>query len=753
MGRLTTAFVVMGISCSISQILLVREFMIIFYGNEFILGVIFFNWLLCIALGSWLSGRLVDGLRGAGWLALAFSLTSIIIPLQIILLRALSGWLALVRGEMAGLPSALSASLLALLPFCSIHGFQFVIGCRVYAERERSPIGKVYMLDAAGAVLGGLLFTFLLVHHLSVLEICSGLSLLNLLTAGLLLHGQSLPRVRGLPPLIFILLTVFGVLGLALEARRVDEASYRWIWGGLHLLHHENSAYGNIAVTRRDGQLDFWINGMPLFTSQDPDVAYVEDIIHLPLLQHPSPERVLLLGEGLGGALREVLKHPVKEVFYIELDSTVVEVSKRYSKEASEILEEPRVKVIYTDGRLYTKESSKLFDVIIVNLPPPSTLQLNRFYTLEFFDEIRRILDVRGVLSTVLPSSPAYIVEEMADRNRCIYNAIKMAFPSLLALPGDHNLFLASPSEGVGIPTSDIQTLYSRLLERGVESRIFNERYLTYRFDPERARIGLAYLSPGDGEANMDVRPLAVYYELALWNAMMHPPLRGLFKAFEVFDLRWLLFPPALSAVALAVGRGRPRIFHRAIPLAVFTTGLAGMTFNIIILYSYQILCGSLYQEVGVVSTSFMLGLASGGWYMGRRISRTGGEASKLAWIEGGVIIHSLILPLILNLFLSRFQPLLPSVRVVLPALNCASGFLVGLMFPLAGRVSLGRYHHAGRVAGSLYASDLLGGCSGSLASSIWLVPFHGIQGACLAVAALNSASLILIRSVREGRG
>lgn len=760
MRRLTLAFLAMGLSCSISQILLVRELLAIFYGNEFILGLIFSNWLLGIALGSWLLGRLSDKLRGVRWLAFTFSLISIVLPLQIIFTRSLSWWLIPVRGEMMSPLSAFYLSFLTLIPFCSLHGLQFALGCRVLAgelEGKGSSIGVVYVLDALGAVFGGLTFTYLLVHNLNIMEVCTVLGLLNLLTAGLILDSQPSPSSRFIRFMILasIIIGAYGILQGA--PRRMDEASYRWLWRGLDLVHYENSPYGNIGVTRCGDQTDFWINGLPFFTLPNPDLAYIEDIVHLPLLQHPSPERVLIIGEGLGGAIREMLKHPVGRLVYLELDPRIVELSRRFSGEASSVLMDPRVEVIHSDGRLYSKEASSLYDVIIVNLPPPSTLQLNRFYTLEFFNEVRRLLSVRGVLSVVLPSSQAYISEEMADRNRCIYNAMKMAFPSILALPGDYNIFLASPSGEEGPLTSDVEVLHERFMGRGLATRVVNRMYLEYKFSPERARIGLAYLSQGRAEVNRDARPVAVYHDLAFWNAMMHPTLRGLFTVIKGFDPRWLLLPLIISILILAVCRGKVRALHRPIYLAVITNGFAGMTFSIINLYSFQILCGCLYQEIGVMTSSFMLGLSIGGWYTGLNISRGGrglsAVISAMIWIKVGIVIFSLILPLIMDHLISKAAQPIIILKAILPILNWASGLLVGLMFPLAGMVCLEGGCHIGRVAGALNASDLIGGCVGSLASSVWLIPLNGIQGACQVVAALNAASLLLLLGVIWGRG
>ena len=760
MRKLDLTFLAMGFSCSISQVLLAREFMNIFSGNELILGVMFVNWLLCIALGSWGLGRIADrSARRLDWLVATLILVSIILPLQILFVRSMGGWLVEERGEMAGLFSTFYATFLVLLPFCSLHGLQFTLGCRLFSRSGGDPaaqISRVYDLEALGSLMGGLMFSYILVHHLRIFEVSLSLSLLNLSLAFLLFvagRPKTAPspsrRLQGV--IISLMIVVFGIAMIAGGAEMLDSVSNRWQWEGFRLVHTQNSIYGNIAVTQSDGQLDFWVNGLPLFTTPNPDKVFVEEIAHFAMLQHPSPERVLLIGGGLGGVLEELLKHPAVRVTYVELDPLLIRLARGYSQGASLVLDDPRVEVVHSDGRLFVKGAEDSFDAIIVNLPPPSTLQLNRFYTVEFFREIRKILVEDGILSLSLPSSLAHVSEEMASRNRCIYDAISEVYPSILVVPGDYNIFLASPTGMEGALTGDADVLYHRLLDRDLETSLFTQKHLGYKLSPERMEMALAYLEEGRLEVNSDMRPVAAYHDLTLWNAMFHPKTRLFFAVLSNVDLWWIVISLGLTTLVLLSVRRRLRL-RKAVYLAILTTGLFGMTLSIIMLYSYQALFGYLYQELGVVAAAFMLGLALGGWFMVRRISRFGGDVSTLFKTELAVILYSLLIPLAMRLlfFHSAGSVMLPLARGVLPLMNCATGFIVGLEFPLASRICLRGDVRAGGVAGTLYASDLLGACAGSFLSSVWLIPLHGVLGACLVAVALNVASLVLLYGITK---
>lgn len=758
MKRFVIAFLVIGFSCTISQVLLIREFMTIIHGNELILGIIFVNWLLCIAIGSWGLGRLADkAIERLEWLVVTLILASIVLPVQILLVRSMGGWMAAERGEMVGIFSTFYFTFLALLPFCLLHGFQFTLCCKLYPRASSAgelsvQISRVYVFEALGSVMGGLAFTYILIHRLRVLEIGLGLSILNLSLALLLLQdgvvGPSSSTSKRLLTGITVLMIVLS--GYAVSSgglSGLDDASHRWQWKGFELVHSQNSIYGNIAITQSEEQLDFWVNGLPFFTTPDPDIEFVEEIVHIPMLQHPSPKSVLLIGGGLGGVLEEILKHPVDRVTYVEIDPLVIVLAKKYAQATSEVLDDPRVDVVHLDGRRYVKGTEDSFDVAIVNLPAPSTLQLNRFYTMEFFEEIHEILYEDGVLSIGLTSSLAHMSKEMAARNRCIHETIRRVFPSYLVVPGGYNIFLASPRGGEGDLTYDVGTLSQRLRDRGIETDLIMEDYLRYKFSPERMEMGLAYLYRNGGEINRDMKPVAVYHDLALWNTMLHPQTRVFFGLLSQVNFWWVIISLGPVILALVIV-GRKLVLGRVpIYLAVFTTGFAGMTLSILMLYIFQAVCGYLYQELGVVAASFMFGLAMGGWFISRGTSKIEEGIPALFKIELAIIAYSLLIAATLAFFsfiLTRV--LFPSLmRGVLPLLNFAAGFFVGLEFPLASKICLGGEDRVAGVAGKLYASDLFGACTGSFISSIWLIPLHGVLGACMLAAAINVASFALL--------
>jgi len=120
-------------------------------------------------------------------------------------------------------------------------------------------------------------------------------------------------------------------------------------------------------------------------TTERDEFIYHELLTHLPMLSHPHPERVLIIGGGDGGILREVLKYPVKEVFLVEIDEKVIEFSKTYlSAICRNSFNDRRANIIIDDGVNFIKKGKRKFDVVIVDssdpMGPAKVLFSSKFY-------------------------------------------------------------------------------------------------------------------------------------------------------------------------------------------------------------------------------------------------------------------------------------------------------------------------------------------------------------------------------------
>jgi spermidine synthase len=193
------AFILLGGYSISSQVLFVRELLVVFYGNELCLGIIFAIWLSGVSLGAFLSGRIIlrirDKLRFFLILQIAMCL---LLPIQVYLIRMLRGFFEVLPGESLSFVSMVYSTIISVLPFSVLLGFAFPFACKIFIRKEEKAalgIGRVYVFESIGSVLGGLVLTFYLILYFHPFEIISILSLV-LLTNCLLLSVLSGSKIN-----------------------------------------------------------------------------------------------------------------------------------------------------------------------------------------------------------------------------------------------------------------------------------------------------------------------------------------------------------------------------------------------------------------------------------------------------------------------------------------------------------------------------------------------------------------------------
>lgn len=165
-------------------------------------------------------------------------------------------------------------------------------------------------------------------------------------------------------------------------------------------LYSARSPYQQIDIyqTAHCGKL-MLLDGIIQFTEYD-EFAYQEMLAHLPLFAHPCPERVLVIGGGDGGILREIAKHDcVKRIDLCEIDAMVIEAAKKFVPSMSCGFDDPRVAVHIADGSKFVADKDSEYDVIIVDSTDPVGPGESLFNA-EFYSKMKRALKPDGVIAS-----------------------------------------------------------------------------------------------------------------------------------------------------------------------------------------------------------------------------------------------------------------------------------------------------------------------------------------------------------------
>jgi spermidine synthase len=408
---------------------------------------------------------------------------------------------------------------------------------------------------------------------------------------------------------------------------------------------------------------------------------------------------------------------------------------------------------VLTDGRAFVAQPGSGYDAIILDLPEPTTGALNRFYTVEFFARLREFLRPGGILSFGLPSAENYWNPELAQRNASIVRTLGSVFPSVTVLPGGHDFFLA----GNGPVEISASLMAERLAQRNIQTRWVTPAYLQDLLTGDRfAEAQTRVAGEGGVRINRDLSPLSYYYSLAHWLARFGPGLRQAFEGTGLIRVWWLALPLILCLLLARWRRGW------AVSLVVAGAGVAQMLLEMVLLFAYQALHGSLYGQVGLLVSAFMGGLAAGGAAGNRLLAGSDGKRKTqnvrraLAATLAVMGAYSIVLPLLLSASL-------PAPQLAFPLLALAGGCLGGMVFPMASRLAItesaprseqqsaisdqpsATRHSPSAIGGRLYAADLAGGCLGALIGTALLIPILGIPGTCAAIALLAVAGLLAI--------
>ncbi len=708
------------------QILLIQESLAAQRSNELSIAVFLGIWLLLTGAGS-LTGYQLP-LKPALESVLPAAM-AMLLPVTLAAFRITPALLKSTPGEMSGFSEFIMIPLLTMIPFCLLNGMLFAFPVKMIRQTGTTQTSYVFAAESIGALCGAVVIRSVHSFSWSTFEL-AGYCLIaaSPLLAVILISGISRHKFESVARIVILAFVPVAGLSLILTgsdiARRLDSL----YWPGQTIEDAFDSVYGRWHLVSYDGRPNLYNNHS--LVAHGGITRTDEETISIALALHPKPVDVLFL-DGAWNSMSSISSQIVtKDVEVVTIDTTPL---RRFSREQlRQIMPDVdlnRMNIRRQDpGKAIAQAGDSTCDVIISNAPVPLSLNASRFYSSDFFLQIRRVLRPDGVFAMTVSGSENLMSPEQTRYVGIVFRSMFQAFDrdELTIVPGDMIRVFARPGKTKPLTSDEILV---RIRQAGIVNRYPSDGYLPYIMHPEALRLFWQYL---DQEESTDIstasRPLVFPAFLNLWHSQWRP---GKFTPFQCSSRVSIGMVGSILAVVAGFTIGFPAR-KKQVFFAVGVTGSTCMIAQIMLLFLLQLKTGALYHEAGLLVGLFSLGLATGSLLFSQP-ERPGRNRIAILQLGLGILMTVLCLitwftaiPFVSLLFLAAFL----------------SGFLGG------GQFVLGAGEFPGSVP-ALYLTDLAGASLSALVISSILLPVAGIPltGLLFGMLSLISGTFLLRRT------
>jgi len=662
-------FTIGAVSCSI-QLLLMKEAMNIAGGNELIAGIFMGTWLIMSALGAWIGGNTKTTNLKSINLLFSFS------PVVSLLFLLVASTSFVHAGETMSFFKSLIFTLIITAPICIASGYAFIKLVELSVLVNRSVPGKSFAMETVGGIFAGVLISI----------ISSGLVntyLLILLTVLLsfsftILNFIINDKRKKILFKIFVVLFASSLLAIDpdLNIRNI-------LMSGVEVVSTKDTPYGNISEGRYGGETNLFYDYR--LVAYSSDIIEREEDIHFAMLQDRTFKNVLLISGPLNSRLKELSKYDLASVTFIERDPGLIKIA-----EAEEEYSHPYdLKIKNIDAFNEIKSDSSKYDAIISLVPPPSSLSLSRFYSLEFFRNAKARMTDDAVFLCAPGPGEDYFGDEAVKLYSSIYNALGNVFLNVHPVLGNKLYFIASDGP--------LSASFSRLSkESGVKNQYVNCNYFIDEFTEEKSE---QIASDIDKEIKMNriSNPVASYY-------------------YQQYSLSKDTNRITVALIIIILIFALPVISFRRENIYMYFSSTALSGFEIIILFILQITVGNMYRITGTVIATIMAGLAFGAIIGIKSLSKI--DVRKRMF---GIALYYAIIALVFPYIVSVADKKISTIVIV--SLSFLPSIFTGHLFR-----ELTLYNGKGKATSNVYSADLTGSAIGFILISAVAVPLLGLQ-------------------------
>ncbi|MCR4690002.1 MAG: polyamine aminopropyltransferase [Lachnospiraceae bacterium] len=345
-------------------------------------------------------------------------------------------------------------------------GAEIPVMTRIIEQDENNlkvTLSSIFSFDYIGGLIGSIAFPLLLLPKLGYFATSFLCGFLNI-CAALLIMWKFAGRIKpvGVYRTIAVLLGGAMLMGMIFSDNISDA-----IEGGLYqdrVILREQTPYQKIVMTKHKDDVRLFIDGNCQFSTAD-EYRYHEALVHVPMNELQTREKVLILGGGDGLAVREVLKYgEVKHIDLCDLDAEMIRIcstNENITQINQNSLLSEKLTVYNQDAYEYLEHCKESYDLIIVDLPDPNSESLNKLYSNVFYRMCKNCLTPEGVL-VVQSTSPYYATEAFWCINKTIASEGLHVKAYHLEVPafGDWGFNMASCRDLTETIDFDVETKY-----------------------------------------------------------------------------------------------------------------------------------------------------------------------------------------------------------------------------------------------------------------------------------------------------
>jgi spermidine synthase len=311
----------------------------------------------------------------------------------------------------------------ALMPAALIWGASFPLALAAAAGKSGDPgklVGGIYAANTAGAILGALSFSLILVPAIGSAS-CEKVLIVASAVSGVIALLQPISVKRLAPVAVAAVIAVFlarsvgPIPGMLIAYGRRIMTSM----GRTRILETGEGINSSIAISEwDDGAVQFHVSGKVEASTESYDMRLQRMLGHLPALQHKDPKSVLIVGFGAGVTAGSFVVHPeVRRIVICEMEPIIPPTATKYfGKQNYEVIHDKRTQVVFDDARHFVLTTPEKFDIITSDPIHPWVKGSATLYSKEYFELVRQHLNPGGVITQWVPlyeSDPETVKSEI----------------------------------------------------------------------------------------------------------------------------------------------------------------------------------------------------------------------------------------------------------------------------------------------------------------------------------------------------